>query len=168
MMHTVITVINIIFAFGFFVFLGFLFTMVKKESGRWTALLVVIIGLALIKCGSTYPEMDNHLKEFTLYDSPIIKSNRQLRFETKLGGLITVNHFLDLYVPKDKNDSTIRIVKQNSVVLGWTAGFHYKVAMIRLVQSADDKIKYTANIHATSRILGLLNYSDSQIFVGER
>lgn len=168
MIHTLFTFVNMIFVLGFIVFLGFLYTMIKRESGRWTALLVVIFGLALIKFGAPDSDMDNHQKEFTLYDSPVIQSNRQLELETKLGGLITIHHILNLYVPFDKNDSNIRIIKQNSFVSGWIGGFKFKIPSIELEQSVDNKIKYKVKIYATSWILGLLNYSDLQTYVGEK
>lgn len=168
MIHTIFTFINIILALGFIVFLGFLYTMVKKESGQWTALLIIIIALGFIKWGTPDPEKDDHQKEITLYDSPVITSNRQLQFETKLGGLITIHHSLELHVPTDKNAPSIRIIKQDSFVSGWMPGFKYKVQNIKLEQTDDNKIKYTVPVYATSLILGLLNYSDLQTFVGEK
>lgn len=167
MIHTVFTLVNMIITLGFIVFLGFLYTMVKKESGKWTALLVIIIALGFIKCGAPDRDTDIHQKEFVVYDSPVITSNRQLQFETKLGGLITIHHSLDLYVPTDKNDPVIRILKQTSFVSGWTAGFHYKTPVIKLEQTADNKIKYTCKMITTSRLLGPFNYTDSHNFVGE-
>lgn len=168
MIQTIITFVNIIFALGFIVFLGFLYTMVKKESGRWTALLVIIIALGFIKCAAPDVYIDNHQKEFLLYDSPVISSNRQLQFETKLGSLITIHHSLKLHVTTNKNTPSIRIIKQNSFVSGWTAGFKYKVQNIKLEQTADNKIKYTVPIYSTSRLLGVLNYTELQTFVGEK
>lgn len=168
MNHTIITFVNIIFALGFIVFLGLLYTMIKKESGKWTALLVIIIALGFIKCSVQNPEAGNHQKEITLYDSPVITSNKQLQFETKLGDLITLHHSLELYVPTDKTTPSIKIIKQDSFVSGWTAGFKYKVQNIKLEQTADNKIKYTVSVYSTSPILGLLNYSDLQTFVGEK
>lgn len=168
MIHTIFTLVNIILALGFIVFLGFLYTMIKKESGKWTALLVIIIALGFIKWGAPDLYPDNHKKEFILHDSPVITSNRQLQFETKLGGLITIHHSLELYVPTDKNAPSIRIIKQDSFVSGWMAGFKYKVQNIKLEQTADNKIKYTVPVYSTSRLMGLLNYSDLQTFTGEK
>ena len=51
-----------ILALGLLVFLGFLYAVIKKESGKWTALLVVFMGLVLIDNGAPDREMDNHLK----------------------------------------------------------------------------------------------------------
>ncbi|HEY3369232.1 MAG TPA: hypothetical protein VGK10_00210 [Prolixibacteraceae bacterium] len=168
MIHTVFSLANMIFALAFIVFLGFIYSMIKKESGKWTALLVVMIGLALLKMGIPDREMDNNQKEFALYDSPVIQSNRHLDIQSKCGSFITINHSLELYVPINKNDSAIRIIKQNSYVSGWSAGFKFKVPALKLEQMADNKIKYTVQIYATSRLFGLLNYSDSETFIGEK
>ncbi|MBW8334256.1 MAG: hypothetical protein K0M40_19720 [Prolixibacteraceae bacterium] len=168
MMHTVLTCLNIIFAFAFIIFLGFLYTQIKNESGKWTALLVLLIGLAFININSPDSNIDNHKKEFILYDCPSIKSNRNLEIESKFGSLITIHHILDIYVPQDKSDSIISIVGQNSYVTGLTSGFKFEVSNIKLEQTNDNKIKYRVRIKSSIRLFGLWNYSEFQTLVGEK
>lgn len=144
------------------------YTRIKNEGGKWTALLVVLIGLAFFKCSGSDSNIDNHKKEFIIYNCPSIKSNRHLEIESKFGSLITIHHLLDIYVPTDKSDSNIRIVSQNSFVTGLTAGFKFEVSNIELKQTTDNKIKYRIGIKPIIRLLGVCNYSNFQTLVGEK
>lgn len=168
MIYSVFTFINIFIAIVFLVFLGFLYTKIKNESGKWTALLVVLIGLAFVKCDGPNLTIDNNKKEYVLYDCPAIKSNRHLEIENKIGSLITICHYLEIYVPKDKSDQNIRIVSQNSVMNGLSSGFKFEVSNIQLEQTTDNKIRYRIGIKTSMRLFGILNYCDLQTFVGEK
>ncbi len=167
MIHTIAAITNILTVIGIIILIYWLFKKVKIESGQWTAWMIIIV-LFIGQCSSDRSDI-NSKEKFIQFSSNcekcILKPNRTVKINEKIGLFQSVNYFFELHVPDDSSD--IKVISKNISFSGLNTGSRITAGNYHFELTENGKITYFIDVYITSPFFLIPAYGSSYDIEGE-
>lgn len=164
--YTLAALSSIAYLIAFIYVLIFLYKNIKAESGKWTAMLVILIAYVMISSITPpFPKHENKPVFSEECQNCILKKNASISIIEQISLLQRLNIDLQINIAEVGNE--IKIINQSDYTTGLSAGFDYKINSIRLKKMSENIISYKVLTQTRVKIFGIIPWAWGLDFSGE-